>query len=186
MCEIQLAIKPTFTVDFGISPRLIKLYADSTHCEWVGEKDGPYDLAKAEEMLNKYASTGIYGNHKRDGFLKIFYGNALVGFAIPRAITKKEHPALKLDVSKDYYRIGTVYIDPAYRGKGIMRETIKNFLDLHPNMMWSCNALNKASHAAALSGGLKLSHCLYVKDTDTWAFEPFAEMVKVVHIFATS
>ena len=43
-----LNIRTTFQIDFGICPRLIKLYADSTNDMFVGEKDGPYDLAKAE------------------------------------------------------------------------------------------------------------------------------------------
>ena len=43
-----LNIRTTFQIDFGICPRLVELYADSTHDMFVGEKDGPYDLAKAE------------------------------------------------------------------------------------------------------------------------------------------
>lgn len=180
-----LNIRTTFQIDFGICPRLVELYADSTHDMFVGEKDGPYDLAKAEEMLKKYAETKTYGNHLRDGFMKIFYGPVLVGFAIPRVIHPKEHKALKLDDNLTYYRVGTVYIDRAYRRKGIMSEVIKEFRKLHPNIVWACNEHNKASKAAALKGGLKFSHKLYVKDTENWAFEPFEGQVRVTEIYTT-
>ena len=180
-----LNIRTTFQIDFGICPRLIKLYADSTNDMFVGEKDGPYDLAKAEEMLKKYAATKTYGNHLRDGFMKIFYGPVLVGFSIPRVIHPKEHKALKLDDSLTYYRVGTVYIDPKYRGKGIMADVIKEFRKSRTNVVWACNELNTASKKAALNGGLKFSHKLYVKDTENWAFEPFEEMVWVREIYST-
>ena len=180
-----LNIQTTFQIDFGICPRLIKLYADSTNDMFVGEKDGPYDLAKAEQMLNKYATTKVYGGHPRDGFMKIFYGPVLVGFSIPRVIQPKEHKALKLDPKLTYYRVGTVYIDKVYRGKGIMAEVIKEFRKLYPNVVWACNTLNKASKSAAMKGGLKFSHKLYVKDTENWSFEPFEEMVRITEIYTT-
>ena len=44
----SLNIRTTIQIDFAICPRLIQLYADSTHDMFVGEKDGPYDLVKAE------------------------------------------------------------------------------------------------------------------------------------------
>ena len=50
---------------------------------------------------------------------------------------------------------------------------------------WACNELNTASKKAALNGGLKFSHKLYVKDTENWAFEPFEEMVRVTEIYST-
>ena len=180
-----LNIRTTIQIDFAICPRLVQLYADSTHDMFVGEKDGPYDLVKAEEMLKKYASTKMYGNHHRDGFMKIFYGSVLVGWAIPRVIHPKEHKALKLDDNLTYHRVGTVYIDPKFRGKGIMADVIKEFRKLHHNVVWACNELNKASKKAALNGGLKFSHKLYVKDTENWAFEPFEEMVRVTEIYST-
>lgn len=180
-----LNIRTTFQIDFNICPRLIKLYADSSNDMFVGEKDGPYDIVKAEEMLNKYAATKMYGNHHRDGFMKIFYGPVLVGFSFPRVIHPKEHKAFKLEEGVTYHRIGTVYIDKQYRGKGIMAETIKEFRKQFPNVVWVCNTLNSASKATALKGGLKFSHKLYVKDTENWAFEPFEGMVSVTEIYSS-
>lgn len=181
----NLNIRTTIGIDFGICPRLVELYADSTNCMFVGEADGPYDLAKAEEMLKKYASTKMYGSHERYGFMKIFYGTVLVGFSIPRAITPKEYRAMKLEEGIEYHRIGTVYIDPKYRGKGIMTAAIAEFRKTYPNIVWACNSLNAASKAAALSAGLKFSHHLYVgKTMEEWQFEPFEGQVKTVNIYS--
>ena len=180
-----LNIRTTIQIDFAICPRLVQLYADSTHDMFVGEKDGPYDLVKAEERLKKYVSAKMDGSHNRDGFMKIFYGSVLVGWAVPRVVDPKEHKALKLDDNLTYHRLGTVYIDPKFRGKGIVADAIKEFRKLNPNVVWTCNELNTASKKAALNGGLKFSHKLYVKDTENWAFEPFEEMVWVAEIYST-
>ena len=51
-----LNIRTTIQIDFAICPRLVQLYADSTHDMFVGEKDGPYDLVKAEADFKKAAS----------------------------------------------------------------------------------------------------------------------------------
>lgn len=184
MCDLELAIKPTYTVDFNICPRLIKLYADSTHDMFVGERDGPYDMEVAEAMLHKYATARKYGSFERDGFLKIMYDGQLVGFSIPRAIVKKEHKAMKLDMDTDYHRLGTVYIDPEYRGMGIMCQVIKAFIEERRNVVWACNTLNSASRNVALSAGLKFSHYLYLKDKDNWSFEPFEDQVRVTEIYS--
>ena len=66
-----------------------------------------------------------------------------------------------------------------------MADVIKEFRKLHHNVVWACNELNTASKKAALNGGLKFSHKLYVKDTENWAFEPFEEMVRVTEIYST-
>ena len=65
-----------------------------------------------------------------------------------------------------------------------MASAIKEFRKLYPNVVWACNSLNKASRKAALKGGLKFSHTLYVKDTENWAFEPFEGMVRVTEIYS--
>lgn len=172
-------------IDFDVTPELVKLYALSTHCPFVGEKDGPYDEERAASELKRIAETKKYGNCERLGIMKIFQGDTLVGFSLPRVILEKEHKVFKLDTTDTYHRVGTVFIDPEHRGKGIMKKAINAFIDLYPNVVWTCDEKNIASGNSAVSGGLKFSHLIYFKSREEWSFEPMEDHIRVSNVYVS-
>lgn len=178
MNNIRLAI------DFEITPELVKLYAESTHCPFVGEKDGPYCEIRAGFELEKIARSKKYANFERLGIMKIYQGDTLVGFSLPRVILEREHAIFKLPPDCTYYRVGTVYISHEYRGQGIMFFAIKQFVSMYSNVVWTCDNKNIASQKSAVRGGLKFSHLIYFRSRDDWSFEPIEDYARLSHVYS--
>lgn len=178
MSLIKLAI------DFEITPELVKLYAESTHCPFVGEKDGPYCEIRAKFELEKIARSKMYGKFERLGIMKIFWEDELVGFSLPREMVEREHPIFKLPEGLKYHRIGTVYVGKGHRGKGIMMHTILMFKTMYPNLVWTCDDANISSQKSAVRGGLKFSHLIYFKSREEWSFEPLEDCNRISHVYS--
>lgn len=171
-------------IDFEITPELVKLYAESTHCPFVGEKDGPYCEIRAGFELEEIARSKKYANFERLGIMKIFWEGKLVGFSLPRVILEREHEIFKLPPGCTYYRVGTVYIGHEHRGKGIMMWAIKKFVSIYSNVVWTCDEKNISSQKSAVRGGLKFSHLIFFKSRTEWSFEPLEECERVSHVYA--
>lgn len=170
-------------IDFEIPDRLVGLYAESSTCAYVGNKEGELSIEQAAANLQRYAETKTYGAFERIGFMKIYKGDTLVGFSMPREIKAKENAVFLLEEGSQWYRIGTVYIAKQYRRQGIMRETIKEFVKLYPNVLWTCNATNTASYNSALSGGLEYSHSVYVGENRYWEHQEHDNVIRVDCVF---
>mgnify|MGYP001761695790 CR=1 FL=1 len=172
-------------IDFEITPELVGIYSRSTHCTFVGEKDGPYCLSRSAQELQRIATTKMYGNNERLGIMKIYHQDQLVGFALPRVLQVKEHKVFKLDEDQTYHRVGTVFIDHPHRGKGIIGQAIKLFKAIYPNLIWTCDEKNTSSQKAAVKGDLKFSHLIYFKSKTEWSFEPMLDHVRVSHVYVS-
>ena len=170
-------------IDFNIPEGLAELYAESSDCEYVGNKDGVLSVEEAATNLMRYAETKKYGAFERLGIMKIYKDDVLVGFSMPRDIKEKEHKVFLLPEDTQWYRIGTVYIGKAYRGKGIMSGAILKFKEMYPNLLWTCNETNTGSHKSALAGGLTLSHKVYVGKERYWEHQPFDGMIRTDLVF---
>lgn len=170
-------------IDFTIPEGLSELYAESSDCQYVGSNDGAMDAETALTNLERYATTKKYGAFERIGIMKIYKDGVLVGFSLPRDIKEKEHKVFLLPENTQWYRIGTVYIGKAYRGRGIMRDAIKKFKELYPNLLWTCNETNIGSRMSALSGGLIMSHHIYVGENKYWEHKPFDGMIRTDLVF---
>lgn len=169
----------TLLIDWSIPTGLAEIYSESSDCEFVGNKEGALTVEEAYASLQKYVNTKTYGNFERLGIMKIFHNSVLVGFSMPRELKDKECNVFKLVEGITYYRIGTVYIAKAHRGKGIMSNVIKEFVKKYTNVIWTHNEQNILSRKAALSGGLKYSHDIYVGDNRTWTFSPNPNQIRV-------
>lgn len=178
-------VKVSLVIDFEIPEELPEIYLESQSCQFVGDKDGPVDLPGAMADLERYVRTSMFGNRPILGVMKIYYDDVLVGFSFPRVILEQEYKVFKLKGAKEYYRIGTIYIAKEYRGHGIVKETIRQFRQAYPNMLWTCNSLNTASEATALSGGLKFSHNIYVRPEKKWEFHPVEDQVRIDKVYKT-
>ena len=164
---------------WSIPNGLAEIYAESNSCVFVGKKDKVIDRTEALVILQSCAATKEYDGFERLGIMKIFHENVLVGFSMPRKIEAKEELKFKLKEDDTYHRIGPVYITKAHRGKGVMSETIREFQNIVGKMIWTCNELNDVSAKAALSGGLKYSHHIYVTENRQYLFNPFPNQVRV-------
>lgn len=178
-------VKVSLVIDFEIPEGLAEIYLESQSCPYVGDKEGPRDLQGANADLERYVNTNQYGNRPILGIMKIYHYGILVGFSFPRAIMEKEYKVFKLNGDKPFYRIGTIYISKAFRGLGIVKETIRQFKEIYPNMLWTCNSLNTASEATALSGGLEFSHHIYVRPERKWEFHPVEDQVRIDNVYKT-
>lgn len=170
-------------IDFDIPKDLADIYAESSTCTYVGNKDGELSVAEAQLKLEQYAATKTYGAFERLGIMKIYVDAVLVGFSMPRVIKVKEHKVFMLEEEEVWYRIGTVYIAKAFRGQGIMRDTIREFKKIYPNLLWTCNEKNRASMYSAAAGGLVHSHNIYVGEDKYWEHQPFEGMIRTDLVF---
>ena len=170
-------------LDFEVTPELVKLYRDSTESPFLGYKT-PLTLDEAREKMTGYSLSRKYGNFKRLAIMKIFLGDRLIGFSFPRQILPKEFSKYKIPGSVDWYRLGTIFIDNAYRGKGVIEEVVKLFRESYPNLIWQCNAENVASCKAAVKSGFYLSHQYYMdEELSNYVFEPHHLFPKAYKLF---
>ncbi len=157
-------------MDFEISPELVELYRQSTHSAFIGY-DTPLTLAEAAEKIHQYASTKHYGKFERIAIMKIWQGDVLVGFSLPRLILQREYEGFKIeDTGQDWYRTGTIYVTDSYRGKGIVAKAVHLLRQQYPNLIWGCKDENLSSKRAAEKAGFKYSHHVYFKADKQWSF----------------
>ena len=170
-------------IDFVIPEGLAELYAESSTCEFVGNKEGELTVAEAYAKLQLYAATKTYGAFERVGFMKIYKDGILVGFSMPREIKEKENKVFLLEEGSQWYRIGTVFVGRKHRNNGVMRDTIIEFARIFPNVLWTCNELNIPSRNSALSGRLHFSHKVYVGEERYWEHKPFEGVIRTDLVF---
>ena len=92
--------------------------------------------------------------------------------AFPREIADREYRGFQLKYDTGiWYRLGTIFIVPEHRGKGIASEVIKQYTKTYPNLVWMCEAENIVSQKAAVNGGLKHAFNIHFKSNDQWSFE---------------
>lgn len=160
-------------LDFEVTPELVKLYRDSTESSFLGYKT-PLTLDEAQEKMTGYSLSQTYGKFKRLAIMKIFLGDKLIGFSFPRQILPKEFSKYKIPGSVDWYRLGTIFIDNAYRGKGVIKEVVRLFRESYPNLIWQCNAENEVSCKAAINSGFTYTHSYYMDEQlSNYVFEEF-------------
>ncbi len=161
-------------IDFKITKRLIELFAESTACKFVGDPNNLRGEDWAREELERVADTKMWHGFQRLGIMKIYYGDELAGWAMPRIITPAEYDKLMLppEVS-DIHRIGTIYITPEHRGKGIARTAMQLYTHMRPHQVWLADPDNFGSQHTALSSGLKRTGQIYIGEDKSWKHEPF-------------
>lgn len=170
-------------LDFEVTPELVELYRDSTDSPFLGYKT-PLTLDEAWEKMTGYSLSQRYGKFKRLAIMKIFLGDRLIGFSFPRQILPKEFSKYKIPGSVNWYRLGTIFIDNAYRGKGVIEVVVRLFRESYPNLIWQCNAENVASCKAALKSGFLFSHQYYMdEELNNYVFEPHYLFPKAYKLF---
>ena len=170
-------------LDFEVTPELVELYRDSTDNPFLGYKT-PLTLDEAWEKMTGYSLSQTYGKFKRLAIMKIFLGDRLIGFSFPRQILPKEFSKYKIPGSVNWYRLGTIFIDNAYRGKGVIEVVVRLFRESYPNLIWQCNAENIASCKAALKAGFLFSHQYYMdEELSNYVFEPHYLFPKAYKLF---
>lgn len=170
-------------LDFEVTPELVELYRDSTDSPFLGYKT-PLTLDEAWEKMVGYSLSQTYGKFKRLAIMKIFLGDELIGFSFPRQIVSKEFSKYKIPGSVNWYRLGTIFIDKAYRGKGIIEVVVGLFRESYPNLIWQCDAENMASCKAALKTGFLFSHQYYMdEELNSYVFEPHYLFPKAYKVF---
>lgn len=175
----------TLQLDFEITPELIRIYHEATKSAFIGY-DEPLSLEEATQKMHQYASTKRYGKFERLAIMKIWKGDELVGFSLPRKIGDFEYRSFKIeDTDLDWYRLGTIYIIDKCRGQGISSKVVELFKDKYPNLIWQCEQENISSCKAAENAGLLYSHHIYFKDSSHWSFDCDHEFVYGYAVFKT-
>lgn len=173
------------SMDFNIPEKLIEIYAQSTHDRNLGYTE-PLNLVMAEKKLEQYSRTQMYASFKRLAICKIWKDGELVGYCLPRKIADSERRGFLIEDELDWYRLGTIYISPEYRGQGIVEEVVKQFRNKYPNLVWKCFFLNLASAGVAKKAGLLYSHIVYhSNDNKSWSFDSTEECCFDYLVFRT-
>lgn len=103
----------------------------------------------------------------------------VVGLIYPRPLNIPSNDAqdaavscMPFDKRKNYWRLGNIYIDDAYRKQGLAKATLTEFIKQHTHVMYCADINNLASQAVAKSCGLVLSHRYYYRDNSIYYYPP--------------
>ena len=158
-------------MDFEIPEDLIGVYQRSSTDLFIGY-DAPLSMTEAKKALERYQRTKLFGGVERLCIMKIYKGETLIGFSLPRIVKESEYKGMKIESGTDWYRLGTIFIDKPYRGKGVITEVVKLFQEIYPNICWQCEIANKVSFNSAIKAGFKFSHYLWFNNEGSqWSFE---------------
>ena len=126
-----------------------------------------------ESMLNKYTkcgnTSGLTLDEVRNEILKdesvtlIKVDGVIVGVANPSVLPHILYNKLELNRDIDYHRFGIIYLDEQHRGKGYGTLALKEFINIHKNVIYITHASNDISNAIAKK---KLK---YYKDYYSWS-----------------
>ena len=137
----------------------------------------PLTEDESRDTLVRYQATKSYAGLERVALMKIYSGYTLIGYSLPRVVTESECRAMKIDRSKIWYRLGSIFIDEPYRGNSVTTKVMRLFREIYPNVCWQCEVDNKASFKSAIKAGLVFSHLLWFNNEgDKWSFEEGPEL----------
>lgn len=160
-------------IDFNVTEELIELFAESTSDRFIGDPNNIRGTEWAKAELEKVESTGMWHGFRRHGIMKIKYNNVTIGWTMPRAIYPVEYDKLMLPRGVgDIYRIGTIYVTPSHRGKGIAREVMRQYMETYPNQVWLADPDNTGSQKLATSCGLLYSGQIWFAEDGVWSHLP--------------
>lgn len=159
-------------IDFDIDDDFIKMFHRAGQHEFTLVSEGKLTLEETKEKLLECQETKIFQDHPRLGFLKVYDEDTLVGLSMPRKISEKEYKVWCLDPTKDYYRMGMIFIDEPYRGKGYAKVAGHLFKRDYQNLLWTIDPTNDASKKVANDLGLKHNANLYLKERQ-WRHTPW-------------
>ncbi len=160
-------------IDFDIDKDFIQLFHSASQHEFTIVENGEMTLDEVRKYLLEVQRTKTMQAQERLGFLKVYDDDKLVGLSVPRTIKEKEHKVWRLPPDKEYCRMGMIFIDEAYRGKGIGKEAARLFKEKYPNILWTIDPVNIASKKVAGSIDLKHNATLYLKGMQ-WRHKPWS------------
>lgn len=159
-------------IDFDVDDEFIEMFHRASLHEYTIINEGKMSLEDTRKLVEEVCKTGKMQDQTRLGFLRIYDNDTLVGLSVPRYIKKVEHKVWCLSPDKDYYRMGMVFIDEPYRGKGYGKDGALLFKRDYHNILWTVDPGNDASKKVADYIGLQHNATLYLKDK-SWRHEPW-------------
>lgn len=176
----------TLAIDFEITDRLIELFAESTSDQFIGDPNNIRGIEWASAELNKVKETGMWHGFHRLGILKAYIGDELVAWSMPRIITPEEYTKLMLPCGvTDIYRMGTIYVAPEHRGKGIAKEIMMTYMDDRPKQVWLADPANIGSQKTAMACGLQPIGNIWFAEDGIWSHLPLADYTSSRIVYST-
>lgn len=159
-------------IDFDFDDDYLEMFKRAGEHEYTTVQEGKLSLEDIRKELEQGSPANkVFGN-KRLGYLKVYDDDTLVGLSLPRVIDKREHKAWVLDTEKTYYRMGMIFIDEPFRGRGIAKEAARQFKQEYKNLLWTIEPTNDASKKVADYIGLQHNVSLYINGS-VWKHEPW-------------
>lgn len=159
-------------ISFDFDDDFVSMFTRACRHEYTMCFDGKLNEDELRVKLLELQQTKRFQDKERLGLLKIYDGDTLVGLSVPRVVERKEYRAWGLTPDKDYYRMGMIFIDEPFRGKGYAKEAARFFHRTYKNVLWVIDPLNEASKKVASSIGLTHNKTLYIKGT-AWQHHPW-------------
>ena len=159
-------------IDFDFDDAYAERFERAGKNQYTLVGGGTLALDDIKSLLEEGKKTKIFQDKERLGFLKIYDDGELVGLSVPRVIDKREHAAWCLPLDKTYYRMGMIFIDEPYRGKGIAKDAAYLFKDQFKNLVWTIDPSNEASKKVADYIGLTHNTTLYINGA-AWKHTPW-------------
>lgn len=159
-------------IDFEVNEEFIEMFHRAGQHKYTLFGEGKMSLEEVRDMVREVCRTKKMQDQERLGFLRLYDGDKLVGLSVPRAIQKIEHKVWLLPKDKDYYRMGMIFIDEPYRGKGYGKDAATLFLERYKNLLWTIEPTNEPSKRLAAYIGLERNATLYLKGS-AWQHKPW-------------
>lgn len=105
----------------------------------------------AEARNDQFLGDVVYAR-KSDKMILMMDGQKLIGFAMPR-------------LESGFYRVGPIYVDPSYRGKGVAKDFLTWFFESRSGRAY-IEPHNTASRKSFSAAGFVMTGKVHVKGND--------------------
>lgn len=158
-------------LDFNYDKDVIDLYHESLQNEFTTEFRFRPEVKITRELTENrlllikrnYEKSG----YKLHGILKVYIDNKLAAISFPRPLVDREYDTYNLPATKEYHRLGGIFINPEFRGQGIAGKLAEWLIDKYKNILWTADVSNSSSNKVATKQGLKFIKTHDVKNPNT-------------------
>lgn len=179
MVSAMIRIKISFDLDEDFIA-MFKRAVDSTFID-IGEELPT--IEETEKLLRDVQTTQKLSGYERLGFLRVMLDDKCIGLSMPRVIKQTEHVIWGLPKIETYYRMGMIFLDEEYRGKGYAKDAAWEFKRAYKKILWCVDPKNIPSIKVAQSINLQHTLDVYFDENMRWSHRPREECKKVLQVW---
>ena len=144
-------------LDFGFDEDVVKLYHQSINFEFTAEfihAPRQLNMDQVRTRLEEISKSEQKNGFDLHGILKVYLDGKLAAISFPRKINADEYTKFGLKPINKYHRLSGIFVDPEFRGKGLILKIAQWFISKYKFILWTCHTDNYASIKSAGRAGL--------------------------------